>query len=220
MAHWLDTVVTLLCADTSDLRELAKIAGRDPKTFYIGVDFAKLETSNQDLRGIALSNFVIHRLSKIRDTRRAEERVALLLDSILYNQKDGLKVLSDYEANQTIREYRLVEILRSLLEDSPGFTRNSRVINRFFRGRNYSDEQMKAVLLVDAVRQLYSRALPTSRDALFYNMAKHLSKYQEIKEYLNDKYRRASPHAFRHVSRIARRMRYDYRESIERYLLQ
>jgi hypothetical protein len=220
LSHWLDTVVTLLCADTSDLRELAKIAGRDPKTFYIGVDFAKLEISDQDLRGIGLSNFATHRLSKIRDTRRAEERVTLLLDSILYNQKDGLEALSDYEASRTIREDHLVDILRRLLENSPGFTRTSRVIDRFFRGRNYSDEQMKAVLLVDAVRQLYSRALPTSRDALFYNMAKHLSKYPEIKEYLIDKYRRASPHAFRHVSRIASHMRYDYRESIETYLLE
>ena len=219
MSHWLDTVVTLLCAEISDLRELAKIAGRDPKTFYTGANVGKLEISDQDLRGIALSNFATHRIIKIRDSRQAEERVTLLLDSILYYQKDGLKILSDYETTRTIREDLIVDILRRILENWSTFPRTSRVLNRFFRDRQYSDEKIKAVMLVDAVRQLYSRALPGSRDRLFYNMAKHLSKYPEIKEYLRDKYRRASPNAFQHISRVAHHFRYDYRESIKKYLL-
>jgi hypothetical protein len=93
------------------------------------------------------------------------------------------------------------------------------MLNRFFRDRHYYDEQIKAVILGDAVTQLYSRALPASRDRLFYNMAKNLSKYAGIKEYFRDKYRRASPNAFQHIDNYVRRTIYNYRESIEKYLL-
>jgi hypothetical protein len=38
MKHWLQTVITLLEADTADLRELARIAGGNPKIFYRGIN--------------------------------------------------------------------------------------------------------------------------------------------------------------------------------------
>jgi hypothetical protein len=43
MTHWLDMVITLLQANTSDLRELARLAGADPKTFYQGIEIERLD---------------------------------------------------------------------------------------------------------------------------------------------------------------------------------
>lgn len=55
MAHWLDKVVALLQAETADLRELAIIAGGNPKTFYRGASLDDVDLSDQDVRGMNLS---------------------------------------------------------------------------------------------------------------------------------------------------------------------
>lgn len=52
MPHWLDPILKILDAETTDLRELAKIAGGDPKTFYIGTSIDGANISGQDLRGM------------------------------------------------------------------------------------------------------------------------------------------------------------------------
>jgi hydroxysqualene synthase len=56
MSHWLDKVVTLLQSDTSDLRELARIAGGDPRTFYRGANMNGSDLCGQDLRGMEFTN--------------------------------------------------------------------------------------------------------------------------------------------------------------------
>jgi Protein of unknown function (DUF3298) len=53
MPHWADKVVALLNATTADLRELALLAGGDPKTFYRGIKVGDLELTEQDdIRGM------------------------------------------------------------------------------------------------------------------------------------------------------------------------
>jgi hypothetical protein len=67
VSHWLDKVVTLLQAGTTDLRELARMAGGNEKTFYLGIDIEKLDLSQQDLRGIEFTDWVVTQLKRIKE---------------------------------------------------------------------------------------------------------------------------------------------------------
>lgn len=49
MANFQETIEKLLLSDTGDLNELARIAGKNPKTFYIDADFKRSDLTNQDL---------------------------------------------------------------------------------------------------------------------------------------------------------------------------
>jgi hypothetical protein len=53
--HWLSRVEEVLSADTADLRQLAEIAGCDPRTFYVGQDLSECDLAGQDLRCMDLS---------------------------------------------------------------------------------------------------------------------------------------------------------------------
>lgn len=55
-SHWLGPVGDILRAQTTDLRRLALIAGRDPKTFYADSDLSGADLRGQDLRGMRFSN--------------------------------------------------------------------------------------------------------------------------------------------------------------------
>src|SRR5258708_6117460 len=53
MPHWMDKVVDLLTTGTADLRQLALLAGGDPRTFYRGINLKDLELTKQgDLWGM------------------------------------------------------------------------------------------------------------------------------------------------------------------------
>src|SRR4051812_43347157 len=57
MRHWLDGVLLLLQADTSDLRELARLAGGNPKTFYRGANLDGVDISGQDVGDMEFTRF-------------------------------------------------------------------------------------------------------------------------------------------------------------------
>lgn len=56
MPHWLKTVIEIFEAPTSDLRELAHLAGGDPRTFYRGVNLSDLDTKGQNIDDMQFSN--------------------------------------------------------------------------------------------------------------------------------------------------------------------
>lgn len=56
MPHWLDTVIKIIMADTDNLRELATIAGGDPRNFYIGTKMDGADVKGQNLTGMKFSN--------------------------------------------------------------------------------------------------------------------------------------------------------------------
>jgi hypothetical protein len=60
---WQAKVVRILLDDSSDLRELARIAEANATTFYSSANFRKSDLSNQDLSGLDLSSA---RLSEAR----------------------------------------------------------------------------------------------------------------------------------------------------------
>lgn len=95
MPHWLKKIATLLQAETADLRELARIAGANPKTFYRGIKLEDLDVSGQNLDGMGFStNLPILDLSDAavrRMIKSAKRRGYATHDEIN-------EVLSDYES--------------------------------------------------------------------------------------------------------------------------
>jgi hypothetical protein len=89
--HWLQTTINLLEAETYDLRELAKIAGAAPETFYVGARLDGVNLKGQDLRGMQFTNL---------DIRRIEIDDQTLLDPVYQNKPSehverGTSVLAD-----------------------------------------------------------------------------------------------------------------------------
>lgn len=56
MSDWQDKVVAVMLAETSDLRELALIAGYDPSTFWHDANFRNADLSGQDLDDLDLTH--------------------------------------------------------------------------------------------------------------------------------------------------------------------
>jgi hypothetical protein len=176
--HWLDTVVTLLCAETADLRELARIVGANPKTFYRGIDPGNLDLIGQDLQGMEFKAISAEDTEKIRNATTKEERLSMLLDSILQNRSNGLQILDSYNSDRSSYANDSLEELRKVLTNEP---ENRRVDN---------------VSLVRALRRPLAHQLGGSRANLIYYMAKHLSKYPDIKGYLRKSYLRSTSSQF------------------------
>lgn len=74
---WEEQVVDILCADTTDLRELARLAGADPSTFYLGARLDGVDLRGQDLRGLnlepgMLSGAILDETTIISDDERLD----------------------------------------------------------------------------------------------------------------------------------------------------
>jgi hypothetical protein len=57
--HWLASVEEILNAETGDLRELARIAGEDARTLFIGTSLNGTDLRGQDLRGLILTGLTL-----------------------------------------------------------------------------------------------------------------------------------------------------------------
>lgn len=57
--HWLEDIEAVFRAPTGDLRQLAIVAGGDPRTFYIGTDLTGVDISGQDLRGMKFTGLAL-----------------------------------------------------------------------------------------------------------------------------------------------------------------
>lgn len=178
MAHRLDKVIVLLCADTADLRELALIAGRDPRTFYHGIDPEDLDLAGQDVEGIEFTDITFERIEEIRRARAKGERLAMLIDMILQDRSRGLEIIERYAADVSAYANRSLNELRNALKKE---TDKSRIDN---------------VSLVRAIRRPLSHQLGDSRASLLYHLAKHLSKYPDIKLYLRKSWAKSSSREF------------------------
>ncbi|WP_300061651.1 hypothetical protein [uncultured Roseobacter sp.] len=59
MPGWQEKVVQVMLAETSDLRELARMVGHDPATFWRDANFRQADLSGQDLSGLDISAAMI-----------------------------------------------------------------------------------------------------------------------------------------------------------------
>lgn len=191
MPHWLDKVIMLLKADTANLRELARIAGADPKIFYRGIDPNELDLAGQDIEGMEFSSptpvdqindrqlqldlpALDHELRPeqvvyvIKSAPRQEERTALLLAEFLQDRARGMQIVSSYmhdKAQITNDVLHLLTEIRSLE----------------LAGRRFTNLQ-----IARKVSGRFARA-EDKRSVLAYFFAKHLRKYSEIREWLKHK---------------------------------
>ena len=76
--HWLNGVLDLLNAETTNLRELAKLANADPRTFYLGANLEGVNISGQDLRGMRFSEAELGRVIANRATKLDDDLVPWL----------------------------------------------------------------------------------------------------------------------------------------------
>lgn len=202
MAHWLDDVLLLLQADTSDLRELARLAGADPKTFYRGVDRSNLDLAGQDVEGMEFSDepkleepadsepAVLNKsLHLIRDATRGEERVAVAVRAALEHRMSGRKLLAMLSSDPSKYADSALRELTTIL-NAPS-----------------SAEDLSPVKLIQLVRRHYAHAFPDSRAALMFYLTKHLSEFPEAKYYLRQSWERSHSYAL-----------LPYRKTIEQYL--
>lgn len=210
MSHWLEKVIALLEAETSDLRELARLAGGNPKTFYRGVDLNNLDTTGQDLEGMEFSepfgpatsavrkqkliyNTVgdlarpVEVVQKVLRVRKQEERMAILLDLLLRNPADAPFLLTLYSKDKAKYANRVLKQLEIEVRASAS------VGDMFGAVPNYS--RLSALQLARIVNRPFSRGMPNNRAFLLYFMAKHLARYPDINKYLRTKLER-SPSIF------------------------
>jgi hypothetical protein len=188
MPHWLQTVIEILQAETSDLRELARLAGGDSRTFYKGVDPTKLELEGQNLDGMELSQepiespeqLALELLSEtekrkpaylaheIKGARRQEERAALLLAEFLRDRQAAIELLSEYGHDRANLTDSVISELQKLFLSE-------------MSGRQFSNVQIARRVSGRFARTVEKRAVLT------YYFAKHLGSRPEIAEWLRGK---------------------------------
>ncbi len=199
MTHWLETVIALLQADTGDLRELAKIAGANPKTFYRGVRLADLDVEGQDIGGMefAASSSDDHSdeklglmirwdnndsgyieidgvIAAIRKVPRQEERLALLMKLMLENREFGYPIAERYGRDKAKFANQTLSELKKILKQERDQYQYS-LFKGYDRTPTYSDERLAYVLY-----RTFSRGMPGNRSQLLYYMALYLGKFPQI----------------------------------------
>jgi hypothetical protein len=154
-------VVTLLESETSDLRELCRIAGGDPSTFYRGTDLRSLDLSDADREYFQKSQ-VSDAVYRIKAAVRQEERIAIILDQILLNRDIGISALLQHSGEKA------------------KFAKNAaEVIGQKFNSKD-TDDSNDELIAASLIQRLYTDVFPYNRGSLLYFLAKHLGKYPAI----------------------------------------
>jgi hypothetical protein len=196
MPHWLQKVIDLFQADTIDLRELAVLAGGDPKIFYRGISLSDVETEGQNLEGMEfgqeersfqLELFVdddskapaVEIARSLHQIGRQEERLAILLDLILRNPKEAISLIDLYSADRAKYANRVLKQIKIELGVSG--------LQRTLFAEETVPRKLNAVQLARIVSRPFSRGMPNNRGALLYYMAKHLYKYPDVNSFLRTK---------------------------------
>ena len=160
--HWLETASKILRSDIANLRELARLAGSDPRFFYRGVNLRRADLRGQDLRGM--------------DFTGANLRDAKIDPSTLLDKPWDLK---SYEA-----DFRQGFFPNQILDELDRLN-NDKFEGAFYRRRLFQ------YLVVDAVRRLKSddeelprwiRALRDDQNAMsYFRMDRSDRRFQQFK---------------------------------------
>lgn len=181
MSHWLDKVIELLEADTMDLRDLAKIAGADPKIFYRGIDPRALDLSGQDLDGIDFgdgADFYAKSMAKylahVCTARRQEERLSLLLLEIVQMPERRRNVIDAFPG-ETVYEQKVLKRVRARL------------------GGHADNWQFEAVFY-DVANDMYQLCFSERKGRLLFYFAKHLGYLPAMRQFIRGKFNRTVSH--------------------------
>lgn len=217
MAHWLDIVVDLFKADTKDLRELARIAGGDPTTFYRGVEPAELDLEDQDIDGIefssseafmgalidgsrinigigAVENLIIETGDLVRfvsNFGRQEERIALLLRLVVEHRHAAIRILEQYGNDRAkyanLARVELLDALKMERDQIELFEEEEEAQMSFLPKPVRSRRRLADLELAKIVHRTFSSIPPSNRSVLLYYLAKHLSSQLAINKFLRSR---------------------------------
>lgn len=191
--HWLEKALVLLTAETADLRELATMADGDPRTFYLGVDPARLDTRGQNLSGMLFGkgeeivpssvDEVGDFLTRVYRAKRKEERVALLLRQLLVTTSSGRPELLRRYPRSTAFEATASQRLKRVLDSAPASPLEFEA-----DVANVAASLFKPLVMEGRGLFLYFLALHTSQSATMRNFVKrrlsrttshHILRYDE-----------------------------------------
>src|SRR6185437_2962983 len=199
--HWLDKVVELLLVETNDLRELARIAGGDPKTFYKAVSLQDLDIDGQDIEGMEFAptlekndkGFMAllvplekgeqavlrldYLIAAIKQVGRQEERLALILKLILENYINANVILETYGSDKAKYASRVLAEMRRLVRDEEAkwYSLKDRL------------SSLRKTEFTNAIFKVFDRGMPSNRSAMLYFMSFYLAEYPEINDQLSRK---------------------------------
>jgi len=199
MSHWLDKVIELLQANTADLRELARMAGGNPKIFYLGVRLSDLDVSGQNLDGMQFGDDAASQATEdvwlkldrneiaefsssirfIKQTGKQEERLAILLKTVLSNRKFAREIVGQYGRDKAKFANLVVQDLRRILKSES----KRQIKEGSFR--------ITDVGLAHILFGRFRRGMQLNRILLLYYMAKHLHQFPDINKYLRGRFERS-----------------------------
>jgi hypothetical protein len=185
--HWLDRVIFLLQADTYDLRELAKMAGGNPKTFYRGIKRSELEKIDQNLDGMEFSDSESDDLTvdgqlslpgisrkyeystpvELLKSKSQEERIAIILSNFLKDRSVGMWMVSHY-AETEMPAFLAIRIIKEIYE------------------KEQNTGKLRDVRIARKISGVFSRHISKRVNFNFY-MAKHINWNYEIILWLRGK---------------------------------
>lgn len=127
MSHWLDTVARILLSSSSDLDELARIAGYTPEILYLGTDLSSLKATEKN----ATTDDNPALLDEYRITEEAiDDRLMPLVEFIMANceaAKDKIRLKRPLVALEFLQENdSLIEIIN---EDDPEIARSAAILS-------------------------------------------------------------------------------------------
>ncbi|HEY1632565.1 MAG TPA: hypothetical protein VGF56_14715 [Rhizomicrobium sp.] len=208
MTHWLDIVIELIKADTADLRALAKLAGADPRTFYVGTRLDGADIRSQDLRGMlftelgsaavqldnhtkldAMADLELEaeeidiEVQRIATYPRQEDRIGLLVNGVLGSPEYAIRYLTSYKPRSKleveVKGFLIFRIFNLSNEDSQ---------NELLPGAQATDElalnRIVEIAARDAVQYVLRRTFPTRRGLQFLAFAEHLAHHRIIRNTL------------------------------------
>jgi hypothetical protein len=121
VSHWLSKVIELLQVETADLRELARLAGGNPKTFYRGARLDGVDLRGQDLRGMQFTELGATNLLVDEGTRVDRRYLGAIRPEDTRNkrEKEGSESLDPEWAKNWFQKWAKVHSLaaRKLVSD-------------------------------------------------------------------------------------------------------
>ena len=163
--HWLDKVIEILNSDSTDLRELAEMAGGNPKTFYRGVDLSGVDLRGQDLSGMEFTNLNLNTL--LYDERTKIDKKYISINNTIKEPTKKIKEkVENYDEDRKNRE-KTEESMTSLLNSG----------RNLYKKRMYRD----ALGAFQKAMTLYPRELdPVMEAANCYRAIKKHEKSAEL----------------------------------------
>ncbi len=182
--HWMDKILEIFDADTTDLRRLAIIAGADPRYFYIGTALNGADIRGQDLTGMKLTNLDLSKVDYDEKTKidilddqnfldeikKLEIKKSVILINQLGKQEERLVCLiKTYTENSGYENF-----IDGLISERSEFSYSFILKFREIYSRGFFGEQFNKKDYYKFIDIMINKSFPKNRGQLIFYLAKHL----------------------------------------------